>query len=62
MDNKCEELLADSVINNRYPNKAKLNRLSGTYISFPQLSTPLWKTLSRLLWKNVEKFGAQKRH
>ncbi len=23
MDNKCEELLADSVINNRYPNKAK---------------------------------------
>ena len=24
MDKKCEELLADSVINNRYPNKAKL--------------------------------------
>ena len=58
MDKKCEELLEDSVINNRYPNKAKL--IIGTYISFPQLSTPLWKTLSRLLWKNVEKFGAQK--
>ena len=24
MDKKCEELLADSVINNRYPNKDKL--------------------------------------
>jgi hypothetical protein len=24
MDKKCEELLEDSVINNRYPNKAKL--------------------------------------
>ena len=24
MDKKCEELLGDSVINNRYPNKAKL--------------------------------------
>ena len=24
MNKKCEELLGDSVINNRYPNKAKL--------------------------------------
>lgn len=24
MDKKCEELLADSVINNRYPNQARL--------------------------------------
>lgn len=28
MNKKCEELLGDSVINNRYPNKAKLNRNS----------------------------------
>lgn len=60
MNKKCEELLGDSVINNRYPNKAKL--IIRYLYFFPQLSTPLWKTLSRLLWKNVEKFGAQKRH
>ena len=60
MDKKCEELLDNSVINTRYPNKQKL--IIKYLHFFPQLSTPLWKTLSRLLWKNVEKFGAQKRH
>lgn len=56
MDKKCEELLDDSVINTRYPNKPKL--IIKHLHFFPQLSTPVWKTLSRLLWKNVEKFGA----
>lgn len=60
MNKKCEELLGDSVINNRYPNKAKL--IIRYLYFFSTVITPLWKTLSRLLWKNVEKFGAQKRH
>lgn len=60
MDKKCEELLEDSVINNRYPNKAKL--IIRYLYFFSTVINTLWKTLSRLLWKNVEKFGAQKRH
>ena len=60
MNKKCEELLGDSVINNRYPDKAKL--IIRYLYFFSTVITPPWKTLSRLLWKNVEKFGAQKRH
>lgn len=60
MNKKCEELLGDSVINNRYPNKAKL--IIRYLYFFSTVINTLWKTLSRLLWKNEEKFGAQKRH
>lgn len=60
MNKKCEELLGDSVINNRYPDKAKL--IIRYLYFFSTVINPPWKTLSRLLWKNVEKFGAQKRH
>ena len=35
MDKKCEELLGDSVINNRYPNKAK--PVSYTHLTLPTI-------------------------
>lgn len=57
MDKKCEELLADSVINNRYPNKAKLI-IRHLYFFSTVINTPVENFIKTF----VEKFGAQKRH
>ena len=52
MDKKCEELLADSVINNRYPNKAKLII---RYLYF--FSTVINNNLDNFMKPEVEKCG-----
>ena len=52
MDKKCEELLADSVINNRYPNKAKLII---RYLSF--ISTVITTPVQNFIKTFVEKRG-----
>ena len=60
MDNKCEELLADSVINNRYPNKAKQIYQVLIFL-FHKLSTPLWKTLIKTFMEKMWKSLAHKK-
>lgn len=60
MDKKCEELLADSVINNRYSNKAKLI-IRYLYFFSTVINTPVENFIKTFV-ENVEKFGAQKRH
>lgn len=57
MDKKCEELLDDSVINNRYPNKPELII---KHLHF--FSTVINTHVENFIKTFVEKFGAQKRH
>lgn len=57
MDKKCEELLDNSVINTRYPNKQKLII---KYLHF--FSTVINTRVENFIKTFVEKFGAQKRH
>lgn len=57
MDKKCEELLADSVINNRYPNKDKLI-IRYLYFFSTVINTPVENFIKTFVEK-WEKFGAQ---
>lgn len=60
MNKKCEELLGDSVINNRYPNKAKLI-IKYLYFFSTVINTPVENFIKTFVEK-CERFGAQKRH
>ena len=60
MDNKCEELLADSVINNRYPNKAK-QIIRYLYFFSTVIKHLCGKLYQDFYGKNVEKFWRTKK-
>ena len=55
MNKKCEELLGDSVINNRYPNKAKL--IIRYLYFFSTVITPpcgkLYQDFCGKMWKSL---------